>query len=332
MMPPSFWYNHENAAARVKAASLSAFSAIYVLGHLLHQNMVRPVRSPIPVICIGNLVVGGGGKTPAALAIMALIRKSGLFQNPCFLSRGYGGNLSGPVLVDATNHRAADTGDEPLLLAASAPAIIAADRVKGAQFAAAQGFDVIVMDDGLQNPSLQKDLSILVIDGKTGFGNEYLLPAGPLRTPIAPGIKKCDCVLLVGEDKTNALRHLPNGMAMIRGTIRPVSLLDTIPDYVAFCGIAHPDKFWQTLEEAEMKVAEFHRFPDHHAYAETDLTMLLDRAAALKATLVTTAKDAVRLPEKILASGKISVMVAELNWSSADEKFLKDLIQDKCHR
>ncbi len=330
MNTPSFWYNHDDISARAKIASLSAFSAIYVLGHMLHQNLSRPAPSPVPVICIGNLVAGGGGKTPTALAVMALLRERGLFQNPCFLSRGYGGTLRGPVLVDPAQHRATETGDEPLLLARAAPVVIAADRVRGAHFAAQQGFDVIVMDDGLQNPALQKNCSILVIDGNTGFGNSHLLPAGPLRTPIATGIRKCDCILLIGEDKTSVLRHVPDGKPVLRAELLPVTLLDTIPEYIAFCGIAHPEKFWQTLERAEMKVAEFHGFPDHHAYTEPDMNMLLDRATTLGAALVTTAKDAVRLSDKFLETGKFNVMVVELNWAAGDDKKLAELIESRC--
>lgn len=330
MTPPAFWYDQDDVAAKAKAASLSAFSALYVIGHMLHQNIARPAISPVPVICIGNLVVGGGGKTPAALAVMALLRRENLFQNPCFLSRGYGGTLQGPVLVDPSLHKAAETGDEPLLLAQSAPAIVSADRVRGARFAAAQGHDVIVMDDGLQNPSLQKNLSLLVIDGASGFGNGHLLPAGPLRTPVGAGMKKCDAVLLIGEDKTGILRHVPKGKPVLHATLSPVSLLDTIPDYIAFCGIARPEKFWQTLEQAELKVAEFHQFPDHHPYAAADLDLLRERAAALEATLVTTAKDAARLPDKFLEAEGINVMVVELTWAPGDDKTLTDLIKTTC--
>ena len=133
MTPPAFWYDHNHPAAQAKAASLSVLSALYVLGHTLHQNLIRPVRASVPVICIGNLVVGGGGKTPTAIAVMKLVRQQKLFNNPCYLTRGYGGSFKGPVLVDPACHSAAETGDEPLLLAQSAPVIIAADRASGAQ-------------------------------------------------------------------------------------------------------------------------------------------------------------------------------------------------------
>lgn len=327
LTPPPFWYDHEHRpAAQAKAASLSAFSALYVIGHLLHQALGRPAHAGIPVICLGNLVVGGGGKTPAALAVMALIRKKNLFKAPCFLTRGYGGTAEGPLLVDPAQHNAAAVGDEPLLLSTVAPTIVSADRVKGAAFAKSQGFDVIVMDDGLQNTGLHKDLAIVVIDGAVGFGNEMLLPAGPLRTPIHAGMKKADAVLIIGADETNVLRHVPEGLPVLSATMVPVTPLDTLPEYVAFCGIARPEKFWTTLEQAELKVAEFHKFADHHPYTQAELDTLVRRAEAIKARLVTTAKDAARLPPDFVIGGKTDILAIELDWSGGAENLLAEMI------
>lgn len=320
---PSFWYDTQSPKARHIATALSSLSAVYALGHLAHQKFTRMHKAEIPVICIGNLTAGGSGKTPTALAVMDLVKESGLAKHPCFLSRGYGGNSSGPVSVEITKHTANDVGDEPLLLAAKAPTIIAADRVAGARFAHAMGHDLIIMDDGLQNPSLHKDLSIAVIDGATGFGNGLLLPAGPLRTPVWRGLRLADAVLLIGADHHNVLSQIPDAVPVLKATITAQAPAHAAGRYFAFCGIAHPDKFHRSLEESGLSVVGMEAYPDHHPYTADDISGLKEKAAAQDARLITTAKDAARLP----ADGSFDVLPVTLHWDGDSPAQLGKMIQ-----
>jgi tetraacyldisaccharide 4'-kinase len=324
---PAFWYDTSTQASRVKAIALSSFSAFYALGHIIHQHSKKPQSVGIPVICIGNFVAGGSGKTPTALAVMDLVRNKGLAKNPCFLSRGYGGSLSGPVAVDVQTHTSRMVGDEPLLLADAAPVIVSANRVAGAEFAKAQGRDMVIMDDGLQNPALKKDLSIVVIDGATGFGNGLLIPAGPLRTPLHTGFASADAVLLIGEDMTGALNKVPDGKPILRGTISALPPLSAAPLYFGFCGIAHPEKFWDTLERAGIKLAGLSSFPDHHTYTPADIAELQRQAAELGARLITTTKDAARLDDSLVSRGAFDTLEITLDLNPDSVKLLDKLIR-----
>ncbi len=235
MKAPAFWWDRPGAAA----ALLSPLAAIY--GSIAARRMAEPgERAGIPVICVGNLTVGGAGKTPTAIAIARLLIAAG--ERPMFLSRGYGGRLAGPVSVEAA-HTAVQVGDEPLLLARVAPAIVAAARVAGARFARERGASVIVMDDGFQNPSLDKDLSILVVDAR-GIGNGCVLPAGPLRAPLAPQLDRAAALLIIG-DGTSAMESLARerGLPIFHGTLEPDP--DTVASLqarkvLAFAGIGDP--------------------------------------------------------------------------------------------
>lgn len=328
---PEFWYDTKSQKSRAIAVSLGSLSALYTLGHLVHQRLTKTHHADIPVLCIGNLVSGGGGKTPTALALMALLREQGLVKNPCFLSRGYGGALTGPVLVDPAIHTASDVGDEPLLLAKTAPTIIAKNRVDGAHHAKKLMYDFIIMDDGLQNPSLHKDISIIVIDGASGFGNELLLPAGPLRTPIHRGMKNADAVLLIGEDITNALRHVPEGKPVLRATVQPVKIINPAPAYYAFCGLAHPAKFQRSLQELGLNIAGFAAYPDHHPYSEQDINDLKNKAKLLNARLITTAKDAVKIPAGFLAPESFDILNIALHFADGTASRFQQLIEQTRH-
>jgi tetraacyldisaccharide 4'-kinase len=323
---PEFWYDTQSTEAKAKAATLSSLSTLYAIGHILHQKLARPQSAGIPVICIGNLTAGGSGKTPAALAIMPLVQPQ--FKNPCFLSRGYGGTLTGPVCVDPALHSAADVGDEALLLAVAAPTIISADRLAGARFAKDRGHDIVVMDDGLQNPKLKKDISIVVIDGAMGFGNGLLLPAGPLRTPISKGMALADIVLLIGNDTSNALAYAPKGKSILNATAVPLPPKDPAPLYYAFCGIAHPDKFRHSLEEAGLKIAGFQSFPDHYPYAQNDLNNLSNKAKALNSRLITTSKDAVRIHPDLLNGDFFDILGVSLQFSKDSQNALAAKINE----
>jgi tetraacyldisaccharide 4'-kinase len=253
----------------------------------------------VPVICLGNLTVGGAGKTPAALAVAHLLLAAR--ERPFFLSRGYGGKLAGPVRVDPTFHHAADVGDEPLLLARLVPTIVARDRVAGAKTARLGGASVIVMDDGFQNPSLAKDLAILMIDGRRGIGNGRIVPAGPLRAPLDFQIARSQAMIVVGPPDGAARvldRARRHRVSVFHGRLEPDrnSLAALAGRKVlAFAGIGDPEKFFGTLAEAGIAVGERASFADHHRYTAADARALIARAAAANLVLITTEKDHVRI-------------------------------------
>jgi tetraacyldisaccharide 4'-kinase len=258
------------------------------------RRVARPGwRAPVPVICCGNVGVGGAGKTTLALDLGERLTRRG--AQVAFITRGYRGDAKGSLRV-APGHEAGLVGDEALLLAALAPTYVGADRAASAQLAVAAGATVLVMDDGLQNPGLIKDLSLLVVDGEVGFGNGRVLPAGPLREPVAAGAGRCQAALLIGEDRHGALAALPPGLPVLRARLRPEAPELAGRRVLAFAGIGRPSKFFTTVAEAGADVAGEQGFPDHHPFTQAEWDQLCARAAALGAELVTTPKDAVRLP------------------------------------
>lgn len=319
---PIFWYDNSQKS-RMTAMSLASISALYAFGHALHQMVIRPKRVDIPVLCVGNLVVGGGGKTPTAMAVMDLVRENGLAKNPCFLSRGYGGRMKGPLRVDPATHSAADIGDEPLLLAAKAGVVIAANRVAGAKFAKDQGFDFIVMDDGLQNPGLHKDFSLVVADGATGFGNMMMLPAGPMRTPLWRGLKYADAILIIGDRTHYSLQTLPTRKPVLSAALVAGAIENLKQPRMAFCGIAHPEKFRRTLESAGIIVTDMMAFPDHHPFTDGDIARIKERGTRP----VTTAKDAVRVPKDFIAGKDFDILSVDLQWTGPSREALLSLIK-----
>ena len=292
MREPAFWWR----PGAMPAGLLAPLAAAY--GAVAGWRMAQPGRAAgIPVLCIGNLTVGGAGKTPTAMAVAKLLLVAG--KLPFFLSRGYGGSLRGPVQVDRAAHGAADVGDEPLLLARIAPAIVARDRVAGAADARAAGAGVIVMDDGLQNPSLAKDLSIVVVDGRRGIGNGKVLPAGPLRAPLQAQLACAHALLVIGEPSgaasvLSAAPALPLFHGRLEPNARTLELLQG-RKVLAFAGIGDPEKFFMTLESAGVDVQARQAFPDHHRYSRLEAADLIARAEREGLVLVTTEKDQARL-------------------------------------
>lgn len=270
-------------------------------------------RAPVPVLCCGNAGVGGAGKTTLALDLARRLVQRGVAVH-C-LSRGYGGRARGVVRVDSGVHDASMVGDEPLLLAAVAPTWVCADRAAGARAAVAAGAGALLMDDGLQNPTLVRDLAFLVIDGAVGFGNGRVMPAGPLREPVAAAAARCGAAVLVGPDLAGARTALPAGLPVLGATLRPDSDLRG-RRVLAFAGIARPAKFYATLRQAGAEVVGTHDFPDHYRFGPIDIADVLRRASVLDATPVTTPKDAVRLP----ADMRDGVLVAgvSLTWDDPD--------------
>jgi tetraacyldisaccharide 4'-kinase len=293
MRAPAFWWSNPGAVAALLSPFASVCSAVAA------RRLKQPgARVGMPVICVGNPTVGGAGKTPTAMAVARLLIEAG--ERPYFLTRGYGGRLAGPVAVKST-HTAAQAGDEPLLLARIAPTVVAADRVAGAELARQKGASVIVMDDGFQNPSLAKDLSILVIDGARGVGNGRVLPAGPLRAPLEPQFERASGILIIGEVTGAApvvvaarARKLP----LFHATLVPdVEAVETLrrEKVLAFAGIGDPEKFFATLAAAGIDAPIKRSFPDHHRYTASQAKALIDDAARHKLLLLTTEKDMVRI-------------------------------------
>jgi tetraacyldisaccharide 4'-kinase len=326
MREPSFWWRDPGPAAAV----LAPLAAIY--GAVAASRMARPGRRiGAPVLCVGNLTLGGAGKTPTAIALARLLQTEG--AKPVFLTRGYGGSVAGPIEVTGA-HAASEVGDEPLLLARVARTIVAHDRVAGARAAFAAGADIVVMDDGFQNPAIEKTFSLLVVDGRRGIGNGRVFPAGPLRAPLLRQIDRAQALLIVGnpgpaaqpalaaarERECTVLtgRLVPEAQAVARLKGRPV---------LAFAGIADPEKFFTTLREAGIVVAATQPFPDHHRLTDAEADDLVDRAGRADLMLVTTEKDLARMhgdPTTAALARRTSSLPVTLAFD--DEKTLERLL------
>lgn len=310
MKPPAFWFRPPGAAAW----ALRPLGALYQWAGAARRRTASPQRLPVPVICVGNLSLGGTGKTPVALALLARLAAMGL--RPQALSRGYGGAAKGPLRVDPARHGAFEVGDEPLLLARAAPVWVARDRAAGGLAAAEAGAGCVVMDDGHQNPHLVKDLSLIVADGGVGFGNGQVFPAGPLRESVKTGLARADAVIVVGEDvhgvaRIAAERGLPALTARLAPDPAAAAALKG-RRLLAFAGIGRPQKFFDTAAAVGADVVESVAFPDHHPFAAAELAALQKRAAALGAELATTEKDRVRLPPALRDA--VAVLPVNLLW------------------
>ncbi len=276
---------------------LAPVSMIWAAGARRQRLSSRPVSVGAPVICVGNVVAGGAGKTPVAIDITR--RLINLGHRPALLSRGYRGRIEGPVRVDRDVHIAADVGDEPLLLAEVADAWVSRDRVAGAKATVAAGADVIVMDDGLQHHRIAKTGSLLVIDGGQGFGNGRIIPAGPLREPVSDAAARVDAAVIIGDDGAHARAHLPPDLPVLRASV--VANPDVAQDLkgrkvFAFAGIGRPEKVRRTLTDLGSDVVGWRAFGDHQTLYRGELEDMLEEAERLGAVPVTTAKDHVRLP------------------------------------
>lgn len=298
---PSWWYGAPHSRmARV----LRPVARLYSWMAVRRLSAQQPYRSRLPVICVGNFTAGGTGKTPLTLEIARRLKAMG--ENPVILTRGYGGRTAGPHWVVPQHDTARDVGDEPLLLARAAPTLIARDRRAGAIAieTSAAGHTVIVMDDGLQNPSLTKDLTFAVIDARRGLGNGEVIPAGPLRAPIEAQLALVDAILVNspstrsatdGEAIARLRREFP-GPALGAGiSVEGDTTWISQTPLLAFAGIANPERFFLLLQSYGGRLAETRVFKDHHAFKNSELRDLHERARSIGAQLVTTEKDYVRL-------------------------------------
>jgi tetraacyldisaccharide 4'-kinase len=314
MKTPAFWQQ-----TSLLTTLLQPLSSFYEVATALKRMKVKPVTLPIPVICIGNVTAGGAGKTPVALYFGKELKAKGV--KAFYLTRGYGGALPGPVLVNPQKHTAQQVGDEPLLLAEILPTVKCADRLAGAQLALKKGAEVIIMDDGFQNFSLQKTLSVLVIDGRTAFGNGLVLPAGPLRERPEQALNRSHLVVIV--NRTTRVPPMPKDKPIFAATtfMRDAALYKG-KSVFAFCGLAYPDKFFEMLSANGVKLAGTMAFPDHHPYTEAEINKLIVQAVAQKAVLVTTAKDIVRVPQAL----RDCMAVIELGLDMDNERGLDSIL------
>jgi len=264
MRAPEFWHEPPGLAAGLLAPAGAAWD----WAARLRRAVARPYRAPVPVLCVGNLVAGGSGKTPVALSLARLFTERGIAVH--VVTRGYGGKLAGPMQVDAARHDADAVGDEALLLATVAPCWVAKDRAAGVAAAAKAGAEAILLDDGFQNPSIAKDLSLVIIDAEYGFGNGRVIPAGPLRERVAAGLARADAVVLIGDAPTTEL--VAASCPILRAAVEPVNR-DHFKNarIVAFAGIGRPEKFFAMLHRLGAQLVAKHAFADHHPYRANEI-------------------------------------------------------------
>lgn len=320
MKTPAWWYRQSSIGTL-----LAPLSALYGAGATLRARLATPATPDIPTLCIGNIVAGGGGKTPVVLAVGAWCKAHGI--PAYFVSRGYGGKLTLPTLI-TPSHTARDAGDEPLLLAKVLPTVVGKNRAEAVAFAASQGATLAILDDGLQNPTLQKTAAILVLKGERPLGNHRLIPAGPLREPLEAALARVQAAVWVDAPPSHTL-PISVPLFTARTTL---SLPVNITKAIGFAGIARPELFKQSLEAAGVELVDFQTFGDHHTFTTNDIADLRERANHHHAVLVTTEKDWVRLPPETQAEVIALPLTLTLNDAAAFEGWLSAHVPVSCRR
>ena len=291
---PSFWKKNNNLINKIFIIFLLPLSLLYFLISKIYKKIIKEKRVGVPVICIGNLNVGGSGKTPFVIFLANLLNKKKIKTH--VVTRGYLGKYKGPVRVDPKKHSSKDVGDEALLIAKKNPTWVSKNKFEGALMATLHGADVIILDDGLQNYSLYQNLKIIVVDGEFGFGNKLLLPAGPLRETISSGLKKSDLLIIFNNDKTKIKEKVKKKIPIV-GIKSKTKLNYKIKKskIVAFSGIGRPEKFLESLKESNLNVKKFFPFPDHYRYSKREINDLIKYANENNSILVSTKKDEQRI-------------------------------------
>ena len=310
-----------DAWSRKGAVSTMLLPVSWLYGLATAQRVRRAPRylPPMPAICIGNLTAGGAGKTPVVLSLARWFLERG--RQPFAVSRGYGGRMTGPVRVDPALHTAREVGDEPLLLAGTLPTVVARDRAAGARAAIEAGADILLLDDGHQNPAIAKALSLVVVDGGFGFGNGRPIPSGPLREPVGRGLARADAVIVVGADSTGAAhrcRQEAGGLPLLEARFAPTAAAMALQGrkVVAFAGIGRPDKFFDTVKEIGADPVEAMAYPDHHPFPESEIMFICEVAQERGAIPVCTEKDYMRLPPD--ARLMVTPVPVTLEWRDPD--------------
>ena len=319
MKTPKYWLSNSFVSKL-----LYPIGVVYGALTQARLKLVKPQKAEVPVICVVYITAGGTGKTPVAISIAKMLDLE--LRHPYFVTRGYGGQLQ-DVIVNNKKHSAAEVGDEPLLLSQPAPVVVNADRYAGAELAVKNGADVIIMDDGFQNPSLYKNLSFLVFDGNYGIGNGKIIPAGPLRETFQNGIKRADALIILGKDKHNLAQK--SGLPVFFGHTEAVQTC-TIenPNVLAFAGIGHPQKFYHTLSQQGFNVVETIDFPDHHFYSRAELEKILEKTKNLGAEVYTTSKDYVKIPHILQKEIKVLEVAVVLDEPEKLADFIRKKITD----
>ncbi len=312
MKTPKFWKD-ENVISFL----LYPFSVVYGIFRNLHVIFSSEYKTNLKVFCVGNLTAGGSGKTPVAIKIGQILKNNNV--KFAYLSRGYRGSIKDFTKVDLEKHRAEEVGDEPLLLAEVADTFVCKNR-KTAIDNLSKNFDyeIIVMDDGFQNPTIYKDKNIVVIDGEYGLGNGELLPSGPLREKIEKAIKRTSFFVVIGQDRQHLEEKLlNNNMEVVRAYISEKNVSNDSSKYIAFCGIGRPEKFFNSLKKSNYNVIKEISFPDHNKYKNDDLIKIVFEAEKNNAKIITTKKDWVKLPDEY--KSKVKFLDIEIKFYNNDE-------------
>jgi len=325
---PKFWYLKRDS---LQSNVLYPFSLIFRLGTKIRNFVSKEKKTKLPIICVGNIVIGGAGKTPVALKIGNMLREGG--YNPHFVSKGYGGLEKNNTLVQDW-HSPKSVGDESLLLSEIAPTWIGFDRSKSFELASENGADCIVMDDGFQNPTLQKDFSIVVINGEQGFGNKRVIPSGPLRESINRGLSRTNLVITIGDISDTIKDKIPKHIPLIGANfkIKEDDIMLKGQRITAFAGIAYPEKFFNSLKLVKANIVDKISYSDHHIYSENDLLYLAEIANKNKSILVTTKKDMVRIPKNFRSLVKTIDGFIQLNDEKLLFEILTNLIENKINQ